>query len=96
MADEYLPANRVLFVRNIPDDVSTDALALPFGQYPGFREIRVVPGRKGIAFVEYEDTEGAILAKESLAGVVMGPGGVVGQVAGGSGERGLIVTYQRA
>lgn len=44
----------------------------------------MVPGRKGIAFVEYEHQEGAISAKEAMAGSVL--------VAGGEPMK---VTYQR-
>lgn len=43
-----------------------------------------MPGRKGIAFIEYEAETGAISAKENTAGMVVGEGGV-----------GMKVTYQR-
>jgi len=54
-----------------------------FGRYEGFREVRMVPGRKGIAFVEYEAEVGAISAKENTAGMALGEGQVIK------------VTYQR-
>lgn len=51
--DEYLPPNKILFIRQVPDDYGVEALSAIFGRFPGFREVRTVPGRKGIAFVEY-------------------------------------------
>jgi len=44
----------------------------------------MVPGRKGIAFVEYEHQEGAISAKEAMAGAVLV-----------TGTDPIKVTYQR-
>lgn len=72
MPDEYLPPNRILFLREIPEDYTKDALATVFSRFPGFREVRTVPGRKGIAFVEYENEDGAITAKESTTGMTFG------------------------
>ena len=43
--------------------------------FEGFREVRTVPGRKNIAFVEYEAEAGAISAKESTAGMALGEAG---------------------
>lgn len=51
--DEYLPPNKILFIRQVPDDYGVEALTAIFSRYPGFKEVRTVPGRKGIAFVEY-------------------------------------------
>ena len=65
--DEYLPPNKTLFLRDLPEDYGKDMLAIVFRRYPGFREIRLVPGRNTIAFAEYEDEAGAIAAKEALA-----------------------------
>jgi U2 small nuclear ribonucleoprotein B'' len=46
------------------------------------RDVRLVPGRSGIAFVEYETEQGAITAKENTAGM---------QLA----DKPIKVTYQR-
>ncbi|TVY35448.1 U1 small nuclear ribonucleoprotein [Lachnellula subtilissima] len=82
--DEYLPPNKILFVQNLPDEYDIDALTAIFGRFEGFREVRLVPGRRGIAFVEYESETGAISAKENTAGTALGA------------ENQLIkVTYQR-
>ncbi|KAH7171553.1 hypothetical protein EDB81DRAFT_778763 [Dactylonectria macrodidyma] len=80
--DEYLPPNKILFVQNLPEDYDIDALSGIFGRFDGFREIRLVPGRRGIAFVEYEAEQGAITAKENTAGMSLG-------------DKPIKVTYQR-
>lgn len=69
--EEYLPPNKILFLQNLPDDIATEQLTGIFGGYEGFREVRLVPGRKGIAFVEYEADAGAISAKERTAGMAL-------------------------
>ncbi|KAF4627728.1 hypothetical protein G7Y89_g10422 [Cudoniella acicularis] len=81
--DEYLPPNKILFVQNLPDEYEVEALTAIFGRYEGFREVRLVPGRKGIAFVEYESEAGAIAAKENTAGMPLG------------NDQIIKVTYQR-
>ena len=70
--EEYLPPNKILFVQNLPDEYSVDGLTAIFARFEGFREVRLVPGRKGIAFVEYDAEAGAISAKESTAGMSLG------------------------
>ncbi|KAL7268067.1 hypothetical protein RUND412_009324 [Rhizina undulata] len=70
--DEYLPPNTTLFVQNLPDDADSDSLTAMFGRFDGFKEVRMVPGRKGIAFVEFEQLEGAIGAKEGMGGMMLG------------------------
>jgi RNA recognition motif-containing protein len=80
--DEYLPPNRILFLQNLPDDYDVDALTAIFGRFEGLREVRLVPGRRGIAFVEYEAEQGAIAAKENTAGMNLG-------------DKPIKVTYQR-
>ncbi|KAL1871704.1 hypothetical protein VTK73DRAFT_1925 [Phialemonium thermophilum] len=82
--DEYLPPNKILFVQHLPDDFGVDDLTAIFGRFDGFREVRLVPGRKGIAFVEYESEQGAITAKENTAGMALK-----------GGEKIMKVTYQR-
>lgn len=81
--DEYLPPNKILFLQNLPEEYEVDALTSIFGRFEGFREVRLVPGRRGIAFVEYDGEAGAISAKENTAGMTLGEGQV------------MKVTYQR-
>jgi RNA recognition motif-containing protein len=80
--DEYLPPNKTLFLRDLPDDYSKDMLAAVFRRFPGYKDLRLVPGRQGIAFVEYENEDGAITAKEATAGITLG-------------EKAIRVTFQR-
>lgn len=80
--DEYLPPNKILFLQNIPEDYTVEGLSAIFGRFEGFREVRTVPGRKGIAFVEYLAEQGAVAAKESTGGMTLG-------------DRVIKVTYQR-
>lgn len=82
--DEYLPPNKILFVQNLPDEYDIDSLTAIFGRFEGFREVRLVPGRRGIAFIEYEAETGAISAKENTAGMTLGDGSQM-----------IKVTYQR-
>jgi len=85
--DEYLPPNRILFVQNFPDEYDSEALSALFSRFEGFREVRVVPavpGRAGMAFVEYEAEAGAISAKEQMANIPLGTEG-----------KPLKVTFQR-
>ncbi|KAJ1331890.1 U2 small nuclear ribonucleoprotein B'' [Microdochium nivale] len=82
--DEYLPPNKILFIQNLPDDYGVESLTAVFSRFEGFREVRMVPGRKGIAFVEYEAEAGAITAKENTAGMALADGAKL-----------MKVTYQR-
>ena len=70
--EEYLPPNKIIFVQNLPEDYEVEGLTAIFGRFEGFREVRLVPGRKGIAFVEYENEAGAISAKQATAGMALG------------------------
>jgi len=67
------PPNRILFVENLPQACSTMMLAILFQQYAGYKEARLVNGKPGIAFVEFEDKEQAGQARESLQGFKITP-----------------------
>jgi RNA recognition motif-containing protein len=82
--DEYLPPNKILFLRELPETADQESLSAAFGRFEGFQEARLVPGRKGIAFVEYESEAGAISAKEATSGMPIGDAG-----------KPIRVTYQR-
>nr|KMM71829.1 U1 small nuclear ribonucleoprotein A [Coccidioides posadasii RMSCC 3488] len=82
--DEYLPPNKILFLREVPDSYDASGLTAIFSRFEGFKEVRMVPGRKGIAFVEYENETGAISAKEATSGMALGENG-----------KPMRVTYQR-
>ena len=47
--------NPVLFLENLPEGSSEMMLSMLFQQFPGFKEVRLVPALPGIAFVEFEN-----------------------------------------
>jgi len=53
------PPNRILFVQNLPEEATQQMLSLLFGQVQGYTEVRLVTGKKGIAFVEGAPIPGA-------------------------------------
>jgi U2 small nuclear ribonucleoprotein B'' len=60
--------HRILFAQNLPDECNDQMLATLFQQYPGFQEVRMAPGKKGIAFVEFQDVVQAGIAMQQLNG----------------------------
>lgn len=67
------PPSNVLFASNLPEDCSDMMLGILFQQYAGFKEVRMVPGNKGIAFVEFADETNASLALQGLDGFKLTP-----------------------
>ncbi|XP_021571130.1 U2 small nuclear ribonucleoprotein B''-like [Carlito syrichta] len=49
------PPNYILFLNNLPEETNAMMLSMLFNQFPGFKEVRLVPRRYGIAFVEFEN-----------------------------------------
>lgn len=72
LIDNTTPSN-VLFAQSLPDDCNDMMLAILFQQYNGFKEVRMVPGKKGIAFVEFADETQASLALTGLSGFKLTP-----------------------
>ncbi|KAI8901303.1 U2 small nuclear ribonucleoprotein B [Globomyces pollinis-pini] len=66
--DDNLPPNAILFVQNLPKDTTEATLVGMFSQFPGFKEVRLVPGKSDIAFVEYDTDGESSVAKQSLHG----------------------------
>ncbi|TFK42259.1 RNA binding protein [Crucibulum laeve] len=66
MPDEYLPPNKILFLQNLPESVTKDQLLALFSQYPNLYEVRLIPSKKDIAFVEFIDEGSAGVAKDAL------------------------------
>jgi len=60
------PPNKIIFVENLPEQVNEMMLSMLFQQFPGFKEVRLVPGKKGISFVEFENEVQAGVAMEGL------------------------------
>jgi hypothetical protein len=48
-------------------------LSMLFRQYPGFAEVRMVPGKAGIAFIEFGDEAQASVARDGLQGFKITP-----------------------
>jgi len=63
-----VPPNKVLFVQNLPEDCSDKMLQPLFQTFPGFKEVRLVPGGKGMAFVEFGNDLDAGRAMVELQG----------------------------
>jgi len=61
-----MPPNNKLFIQNLPEQANDMMLAMLFQQFPGFREVRMVPGNKGIAFVEFNSDLEAAVAMNGL------------------------------
>jgi len=61
--EEGTEPNKILFVTQLPKEVNEMMLSMLFKQFRGFVEARLIPGKAGMAFVDFED--------ESMAGVAM-------------------------
>lgn len=66
------PPNRTLFVENLPTEANDTMLAMLFRQYPGFQEVRLIPGRN-VAFVDYQNEYQSGMAMQGLQGFAMTP-----------------------
>lgn len=64
--------NKTLFVENLPSEATDTMLSMLFRQYPGFQEVRSIPGR-AVAFVDYQNEYQAGMAMQGLQGFAMTP-----------------------
>uniref|UniRef100_A0A8D3BHQ5 Small nuclear ribonucleoprotein polypeptide B2 n=1 Tax=Scophthalmus maximus TaxID=52904 RepID=A0A8D3BHQ5_SCOMX len=62
------PPNYILFLSNLPEETNEMMLSMLFNQFPGFKEVRLVPGKHDISFVEFESDGQAGVAKDALQG----------------------------
>uniref|UniRef100_A0A674DYS3 Small nuclear ribonucleoprotein polypeptide B2 n=1 Tax=Salmo trutta TaxID=8032 RepID=A0A674DYS3_SALTR len=62
------PPNYILFLNNLPEETNEMMLSMLFNQFPGFKEVRLVPGKHDISFVEFESEGQAGVAKDALQG----------------------------
>eukprot|EP00093_Oithona_nana_P004262 04262.XXX_49978_49290_1 [CDS] Oithona nana genome sequencing. len=67
------PANQILFLTNLPEETNETMLSMLFNQFPGFKEVRLVPGRHDIAFVEFENELQSAAARDALQGFKITP-----------------------
>ncbi|XP_062230794.1 U1 small nuclear ribonucleoprotein A-like [Phragmites australis] len=68
MMPEIIVPNNILFVQNLPHETTPMMLQMLFCQYPGFKEVRMIEAKPGIAFVEYGDETQATAAMNALQG----------------------------
>uniref|UniRef100_A0A673TW53 U1 small nuclear ribonucleoprotein A n=1 Tax=Suricata suricatta TaxID=37032 RepID=A0A673TW53_SURSU len=62
------PLHYILFLNDLPEETNEMVLSMLFNQVPGFKEVRLVPGRYDIAFVECENGGQAGVARDALQG----------------------------
>lgn len=77
-----MPPNRILFVENLPKEMGEQEAGKPlavstaltdlFARFAGFVEVRMVPGKDGIAFVEFGDEGESAVAMSGLQGHPLG------------------------
>jgi len=67
------PPNQILFLTNLPEETNEMMLSMLFNQFPGFKEVRLVPGRHDIAFVEFENEMQSSAARDALQGFKITP-----------------------
>ncbi|XP_057473213.1 U1 small nuclear ribonucleoprotein A-like [Actinidia eriantha] len=77
------PPNNILFVQNLPHQANQMMLQMLFCQYQGFKEVRMVEAKPGIAFVEYENEMHSTVAMQGLQGFKMSP------------ENPMLITYAK-
>ncbi|KAG6592572.1 u1 small nuclear ribonucleoprotein a [Phytophthora cinnamomi] len=65
--------NKILFLESLPESCNKEMLSVLFKQYQGFKEVRMVPGKKGLAFVEFGDEAQAAIALQGLFGFKLTP-----------------------
>ncbi|VFQ93787.1 unnamed protein product [Cuscuta campestris] len=77
------PPNKILFVQNLPHQTTPMMLQMLFSQYPGFKEVRMVEAKPGIAFVEFGDEMQSTMASQALQGFKI------------MGDNAMLITYAK-
>ena len=77
------PPNNILFVQNLPHQTTAMMLQMLFCQYPGYKEVRMVEAKPGIAFVEYGDEMQSTAAMQGLQAFKITP------------ENPMLITYAK-
>jgi len=70
---EMAPPNRTLFIEQLPNEATQLMIQMLFQQYAGYQEARLIPGRPGIAFVDFTDPYTAGMAMAALQGFKVTP-----------------------
>lgn len=68
LPDEYVPPNKILFLQHMPPSVTRAQLLEMFGAQRNFYEVRMIPGRTDIAFVEFHDIPSSVAARDATDG----------------------------
>ncbi len=63
--------NKTLLVQNLPSSVTQEQLQSSFANMAGLVDIRVVPGGRGLAFVEFENEVQSNAAIQQLNGTLL-------------------------
>ncbi|XP_043724145.1 U2 small nuclear ribonucleoprotein B''-like [Telopea speciosissima] len=71
--DAATAPNNILFIQNLPHETTSVMLQMLFQQYPGFKEVRMIEAKPGIAFVEFEDDVQSSIAMQALQGFKITP-----------------------
>ncbi|KAF3666732.1 U2 small nuclear ribonucleoprotein B'' [Capsicum chacoense] len=72
-AQDVAEPNNILFIQNLPHETTSMMLEVLFKQYPGFREVRMIEAKPGIAFVEFDDDVQSSVAMQALQGFKITP-----------------------
>ncbi|XP_006350871.1 U2 small nuclear ribonucleoprotein B''-like [Solanum tuberosum] len=72
-AQDIAEPNNILFIQNLPHETTSMMLEVLFKQYPGFREVRMIEAKPGIAFVEFDDDVQSSVAMQALQGFKITP-----------------------
>lgn len=67
------PPHKILFVQNLPEATTDMMLSMLFQQFPGYKEVRMIENKPGIAFVEFESDMQATVALNGLNGFKITP-----------------------
>ncbi|RZC52567.1 hypothetical protein C5167_020991 [Papaver somniferum] len=65
------PPNKILFIENLPHETTPVVLDGLLSQYPGFKEVRMIDAKPGIAFVEFGNELESTVAMQALQGCKM-------------------------
>ena len=66
--DHSEPPHIILFLQKLPPATSESMIKMLFEQFPGFKEVRMVESRPGIAFVEFGNEMESSVALNGLQG----------------------------
>ncbi|KAI5415444.1 hypothetical protein KIW84_040760 [Lathyrus oleraceus] len=72
-SQEVAAPNVILFIENLPYETTGRMLEMLFEQYPGFKEVRSIDAKPGIAFVDFEDDIQSSMAMQALQGFKITP-----------------------